>query len=179
MKEHIETIVDSFTDYMGNTHHFVIAAVSQVLPTYSGELEYNPINDEYVPVDYEVEQYVGVYDTRNIASVVKVLKIGISICNPIDTFDKEKGIHEAVARARKSLGGLYSTNHGYINTRMVKALLEQEADNIKDSAEVFINGYAEMRKSYMLKKEMESIKDNFSDTKKEIVDNVQKNPELS
>jgi hypothetical protein len=169
MKEHIESIVDSFVDYAGKTHHFVIVAISEMLP--SKDYEGYSIN-------YQVDEYTEGYGMIDIGIVTKVLKLGISMCNPIDTFNKEKGIRKAIARAKASVPALYVKEPGLINTRVVKALLEQEANYLKDNPEKFIDGYADMKARFLTNKEMESLEKDFSDVEKEVVNGMQKNPKF-
>ena len=169
MKEHIESIVDSFVDYAGKTHHFVIVAISEMLPNK---------DDEGFAIDYQVDEYTEGYGMVDIGIVTKVLKLGISMCNPIDTFDEEKGIRKAIARAKASIPALYVKEPGLINTRVVKALLEQEANYLKDNPEKFIDGYADMKARFLTNKEMESLEKDFSDVEKEVVKGVQNNPKF-
>lgn len=140
-KERIETLTDSFVDELGNTRHFVIAAISEVLPTTIGEL--NPDADEYQeePVSHEVVRY-DEWDSETIDLVVKGLKLGFAICNPIDTFNEELGKKIAIGRAKKNKHyALYATEPGFINTKMVRAFLEQEAEYFKQNPESHIAGY--------------------------------------
>lgn len=137
-KERIETIVDSFIDKNGKERHFVIAAISTVLPTNSKEL---------FPDDEESECEFNVYyeddsDSTLIDNVVKILKIGYSICNPNDEFNEELGKTIAIGRARKNVNtALYSTELGYINSGVVKALLEEKARWFKENPERWITNY--------------------------------------
>lgn len=123
-KERIEYLVDSFIDSNNEKRHFVIAAVSEVF-----DLSDEPaavIDDE----GYETQE------------VVKGLKLGFSICNPSDIFDEKLGITIAIGRARKNADyALLATKLGYINTKLVKAFLEQEAEYFKNNPETRIAGY--------------------------------------
>lgn len=175
MKEHVEFIVDSFTDYAGRAHHFVIAAISQMLPTCTCQLEDNPYTDDHAEVGYEVSEYVMDYGTTdNYWPVTKVLRLGVSICNPTDTFDEKIGTRKAIARAEKSDPALFASNPGVINTGMVKALLEQEAQYLKNNPENFIPGYNDMKDRYLTRKEMESMKEGFSEVENQVVEGLQK-----
>lgn len=151
--EHVEVIKDQFTDYAGKVHYFMIAGVS-----------------------IEYEEIVSVYDCYDgsEADINKGLHIGISICSPEDTFDEKIGALKAIGRAKKSVAALYATNPGYINSKMVKALLEQEAEYLKQNPELYIKGYADSKERYLRNKEMNEIKDNFTEIEKTIVNEVQK-----
>lgn len=179
MKEHVEFITDSFTDYAGKVHQFVIAALSQNLPTHSGQLENNPVDEDDIPVIHEVETYVEDYGTEGyLGTVTKVIRLGVSICNPTDTFDEKVGALKATARAHNAKPALYASNPGVINTKVVKALLEQEAEYLKNNPENFIAGYADMRDRYLTRQKMEAMKDQFSKVENQVVEGLQQDPKF-
>lgn len=123
-KERIAYLVDSFVDANGDERHFVVAAVSEVF------------------TDDDEPSYVADLYGNEICEVVKGLKLGFSICNPTDTFNEEMGITIAVGRARKNAEyALAASSHGYINTKLVQAFLEQEAEYFKHNPEYQIKGY--------------------------------------
>lgn len=123
-KERIEYLVDSFVDANGDERHFVIAAVSEVFTE----------DDE--------PSYVTDIDSLEIQEVVKGLKLGFAICNPTDKFDEKLGITIAVGRARKNAEyALVASEMGYINTQLVRAFLQQEAEYFKHNPEYKIAGY--------------------------------------
>lgn len=173
MKEYIEVINDSFVDYAGKTHYFTIAAISQMLPCKAEELD----DDFSGDVTYEVTEMISDFDINGyIGTVRKALYLGISICNPTDTYDEKIGRVKAIARARNSKPALFSTNPGTINTKVVKALLEQEAEYLKNNPENFIKGYNESKAHYEKNKEMEIMAANFSDIEKTVITKMQENP---
>lgn len=178
-KEHSEIYKDSFVDYAGKTHHFVIAAISSMLPSKTEQLKENPLQDVNESITYEV---IGKINNTNLeehlSNVVKVVKIGVSICNPEDKFDEKVGALKAIARAKNAKPALFSTNNGFINSHVVKALLEQEATYIKNNPENFIEGYTEMKLRYLKKQEMTKLASEFSDVEKEVVNNLQSNPKF-
>lgn len=141
-KERIETLVDQFVDTNGDTRHFVIAAISEVLPTTVGERcpdEHEDFKD--LEVTHEVVAY-DEYDSETVDEVVKGIKLGFAICNPTDTFNEQLGKTIAIGRARKNASyALYATELGYINTKLVRAFLEQEAEYFKHNPESRIAGY--------------------------------------
>ncbi len=123
-QERIEYLVDSFVDTNGDERHFVVAAVSEVF------------TDEDEPT------YVTDMDGCDIQEVVKGLKLGFAICNPTDKFDEKLGITIAVGRARKnSEYALVASKMRYINTQLVRAFLQQEAEYFKHNPEYKIAGY--------------------------------------
>lgn len=178
MKEHVEVINDSFVDYAGKTHHFTIAAVSSLLPRTTSELEDSPI-DEEAKVTYEVSNYIDDYGTDDyLCNVTKAVRLGVSICNPTDEFNEKVGALKATARARVNKPTLLSVDAGTINTKVVRAFLEQEAEYLKHNPENFIVGYADMKARYLKRQEMEAMAENFSDLEKAVVEGLQKNPEF-
>lgn len=123
-KERIEYLVDSFVDANGDERHFVIAAISEVF------------------TDINEPSYVTDVDGCVIHEVVKGLKLGFAICNPTDKFDEKLGITIAIGRARKNAEyALVASEMGYINTRLVHAFLQQEAEYFKNNPEYKIAGY--------------------------------------
>ena len=76
----IYVVSDSFVDYAGKTHHFVIAAVSKMLPKDTNQLD-QLVDEDPQEVYYDVDIVVdgdGTVDT--LCSVTKALYMGISIC---------------------------------------------------------------------------------------------------
>lgn len=179
MKERVEFITDSFTDYAGKVHQFVIAALSQNLPTRTGQLESSPVDDDNVSVTHEVGIYVENYGTEDyLGTVSKVVRLGVSICNPTDTFDEKVGALKAAARAHEAGPALYASNPGVINTKVVKALLEQEAEYLKHNPDNFIPGYADMRDRYLTRQKMGAMKDQFSEVENQVIDGLQQDPKF-
>lgn len=116
----VEYIVDTFTDYAGTKRNFVMAAVS--------------LSDE---------TGVGIYENGNyVDSQDKVLSIGVSVCRPNDTFNEELGKRIAEGKAVKYRNhAMYVTDAGLINDKVVKALLEQEAEYFKTNPGRYLAGY--------------------------------------
>ena len=181
MKEHIEYTHDYFTDYLGKIHYFVIVAISQELPKYYRQLEDvdSPGADDDSPIAFEIWRNIDEgMDEECMGKVTKVIRLGISICNPSDSFDEQIGVRKAVARARSNEPVIYATHPGVINTRMVKALLEQEAEYFRNNPENFINGYAESRDRYLKNKEMEKVESEFTELEQKVVTEIQNNPKF-
>lgn len=166
MKQYVEVIKDSFVDYAGKTHHFIIAAVSEML---------EDTKDESLRVT-QIEHSEGAFEGNTIGYVEKGVRMGISICNPDDKFDEKVGTLKAIARAKNSGIALYASDLGYINTKLVRALLEQEAEHLKKNPGLYIEGYEDSKARYLKRKSMKELRDNFSEVERIIVDNVQKNP---
>ena len=179
MKEHIEIFHDSFVDYKGLTHKFTIAAVSQDLPKTAKELNNFDEHWDNNEVTHEVNIYVDEYGTYDYEGTVsKALYLGIAICNPEDEFSYKVGEMKAIARAKNSTPVLFARDRGIINSKMVKALLEQEADYIKDNPSKVIKGYNEMRDAYIKEQEMKQLPNTFSDFEKTAFEEIKKNPNV-
>lgn len=159
--EHVEVFKDSFVDYAGKTHWFVIAAVSEDL-----------IKD--CPM---VVTQAGLL-TKELGIVEKGVKLGISICNPEDEFSEKVGALKAIGRARNSEFVLYSSNKGCINSEVVRAFLRQEANYLKSHPEVYIKGYQDSKDRFLKNKEITDIRNNFSETERIVCENLEKDPKF-
>lgn len=159
MKERTQFIHDSFVDYKGKEHHFVICAYSKLLPKTFKEaegIEFDADKDDRVEtfaVSY-ADSY-GCLD--NYDKVVKSVSIGVSICNPEDEFNYVIGCKKAQARAKNSNATLYATKSGMINTTMVTGLLTQEAEYLKNNPDAYIKGYEEGKRAYLEKQKKANL----------------------
>jgi len=158
--EHVELLKDQFVDYSGKDHYFIIAAISEDFPCECDVITSDGVNADLV------------------GSVSKGLKLGLSICNPEDTFIEKVGICKALGRAKQSDPVVFVSHKGLINTTMVRALLKQEAEYLKANPEKYITGYADAKARFEKCKEMEGIKNGFTEVEKIIVDNIAKNPKF-
>ncbi len=152
-KERIEVLQSEFTDYAGRVHKFVIVGVSVC-------------NEERITYD------------NYVTYIPKALKIGISICNPNDEFDFDKGYNKAYTRAKKSEPALYASKKGYINSKMINAFLEQEAEYLINNPENYIEGYLDAKKRYLRNSEMDNLYNNMSKSEKEIIENSKKDAKV-
>lgn len=180
MKEHIETITSEFVDYKGEKHYFIIAAISQNFPKFIN-IDKNSnnvkIGNDRTPVFYEVNEYIEGYGTTEYSiSITKSLRIGISICNPVDKFNKSIGKAKAIARARMSDPVLFVKNAGLINSKVVRALLEQESEYLKNNPELLIKGYKESKLRYERNHQMENLEKSFTPVERDIAEKLTKNP---
>lgn len=180
MKEHIETITSEFVDYKGEKHYFIIAAISQNFPKFLN-IDKNSnnvkIGNDRTPVFYEVNEYIEGYGmTEYSNSITKNLRIGISICNPVDKFNESIGKAKAIARARMSDPVLFVKNAGLINSKVVRALLEQESEYLKNNPELLIKGYKESKLRYERNHQMVNLEKNFTPVERDIAEKLTKNP---
>ena len=175
MKEYTEYLKDSFIDYTGKEHYFIIAAISQELPTKTEEIGRDDLKD--YDIIHEVNMYIEDYGTEDyLGAVTKVLRLGVAMCNPVDQYNEKTGIMKATARARKSDPALYSRDKGTINTKVVRALLKQEAEYIKNNPNIIINGYSDMEARYNERQKLKETYETFSEDKKKLVETLQSNP---
>lgn len=155
MKEIVSYRKGQFTDYVGNVHHFVVAAVSTTEPC-------DPDSDLYL-TEYD-NAYGDIIDEEPIN---KALLIGIAICNPRDEFDEEKGKKIAYNKAvnGKSLHrpAIYTTRPGYINTAVVEAVLDNIVNYIGKDPGSVIPGYNDAEKKHAKKIEDELFVQNSSE----------------
>lgn len=180
MKEHIETITSEFVDYKGEKHYFIIAAISQNFPKFLN-IDKNSnnvkIGNDRTPVFYEVNEYIEGYGTTEYnISITKSLRIGISICNPVDKFNESIGKAKAIARARMSDPVLFVKNAGLINSKVVRALLEQESEYLKNNPELLIKGYKESKLRYERNHQMVNLEKSFTPVERDIAEKLTKNP---
>ncbi len=106
------------------------------------------------------------------------LSLGLSICHPDDKFDEKVGILKAIGRARYNPVAITVGKKGYLEITLIRAFLNQESEYIKRNPEAFIPGYKEAKEKYMKKKEMESIKNNFSEIERIVVEKCIENPKF-
>lgn len=123
----VEYIVDSFVDYTGKERKFVMAAVS--------------IHNEYC-IDIKEDEDTVLNDH-------KILSIGVSVCRPSDEFNEALGKRIAEGKATKYRDhALYAVDAGLINDKVVKALLEQEAEYFKINPGRYLAGYDKDAQKY-------------------------------
>lgn len=148
MKEVVEYLKDSFVDFNGKVHNFILCAVSRVA------------NDNY--------ELVG---NEGIMSIERTLSIGCSICNFNDEYDEELGKKIAYSRAvsEKFAPTIVSTVKGVINSAVVNALLTQEANYIKRDPNCVIRGYNEQAAKVLAKKKAQETFDALTSEERTLV----------
>ena len=154
MKQKVEVLKDSFTDFAGKVHYYIMAAVSE-----------------------EVDAYVSYNDDYNGQDCAKGLKFGISICNPDDVYVEEVGMRKAIGKAKNANSyALLSSELGQINTKLVQAFLQQESEFFKNNPEKYIKGYNEQKEKYLKEQEMNKIKESMTDEEFSIATKLKSNP---
>lgn len=132
-----ETLKGKFTDYRGQERDFTMVAVSI------------PIKDDSIKVQRPVEVTEGWCYNETISEVAKMLSIGVSVrCMR----DKDLGLGEQIAYGKAvklQNHTLFVSHPGMINTKMVKALLEQEATFFIKDPGSYIKGYNFDKQRYL------------------------------
>lgn len=125
--------IDKFIDNNGIEREFILAAVSIDLRKQKSVL----YSESVIAFDEGDSAYC----------MEKVLCIGIAVRRPEDKFNEELGMKIAKGKALKVLGNpdkgklIFASDAGLINTKMVQALLEQEALYFKRDPRCYIKGY--------------------------------------
>ena len=153
---------DKFVDYAGKEHQFVIAAIKGALK------DPNTSSTFVVKITNGAGEVLG--------DVQAGLRIGVSICNPVDEFSEKVGTLKAIARAKKSDIALYAAHPGQMSDNLIRTYLAQEAEYIKENPEKYIKGYNDAKARFLKHQEMEKVKKNFTDIEKVIVEGVKKDP---
>ena len=139
--------VGKFTDFAGFEREVVLCAVSQ---SFEGETKGSSWVENYENgyitnfIYGRVSSTLPVYKQTPSDNLTKVLRLGISVQNPMDKPNTELGKTIALGKAKKDkscFGKIYSTKSGFINQKMVEALLEQELEYFQNSPQVYIKGY--------------------------------------
>lgn len=177
IKERVQYHIDSFIDFEGKEHKFVIAAVSTILPRrfkdYSDDY-YEGGEKEFATLYHTVECYVEGYGVEDDSEdeVVKKVSVGFSICNPEDEFDENIGKLKAYNRAKNSDAVLYATKSGMINTKVVTALLIQESEYFKENPGSQIKGYRDKMNRYLDAADKKAIWDKIPTDEKNLIKRI-------
>lgn len=171
MKQDIaEFLTDSFIDYKGETHQIVICALSQA-----------PISTEGDNLMVVWSDGNTVDDSADIYNdVTRTLSLGVAICCPADkkVFSEEIGKKIAQNRAEKAIPKLVSLCPGVINSTVVEAFLKQEMEFVKKNPEYFIKGYAESKKAYDKKVNLDKTVKNLSVDEANVVELAMKGVDI-
>ncbi len=180
-----ETLTGKFTDYRGMVRDFTMVAVSipmknddaVVTRPIEVEDEYeipsknvlDPETGQIVYVPESTEKFVDEYDEL-LAPITKMLSVGVATRCVRDTHDADLGVRIAYGKALKLWDHtLYVSHPGMINTKMVKALLEQEAEHFKKDPGSYLVGYNDAKARYAKDgkiAEVEMTDEEIADTKK-------------
>lgn len=136
----------SFVDFQGVTRQFIVCALST-----------SQFNSQDV--------YLTIYDDDGIIqselALTRAVFIGISVCNPQDEWNEEKGKMIALSKARgfkasapEKSAAIFTARAGMISEPLVQALLTREVEHIKEDPECAIKGYNQMKARWEEKQEM-------------------------
>lgn len=162
MKQDVaEYLIDSFVDFKGEEHKIVACALSQPIEKnedgYKLAVGWVNEKDEFVCVD-----------DPDYAEVCRVISVGISMCHPTDTFDKEKGKVNAYNKALHDpkCPTIYTKDRGVAGKTLVKAFLKQEVNFLKENPERIIKGYNKMKACFDKKQALKAKVENLSNNEK-------------
>lgn len=138
--ENVTFASGEFTDFLGDTRKFVLAAVSL------------PVTD------------TEIFEENLDLECKKVLSLGIAVCRAGDEFNEDLGMKIAEGKARKYRNhALYATDAGLINETLVDALLDQEMEYFQLNPGRYITGYDKSKAKYLEEQRIEDIRDNMDD----------------
>lgn len=169
MKQDVaEYLIDSFVDFKGEEHKIVACALSQS-PEESEDgckLTVGWVGDD---------SYMDIYDP-DYSEVCRVVSVGISVCHPTDTFDKERGKANAYNKALHDpkCPTIYTKDRGVAGKTLVKAFLKQEVNYLKENPERIIKGYNKMKASFDKKQALKARIESLSDNEKLVINWQQK-----
>lgn len=155
--EHVEVLKDQFIDFAGKTHYFILAAVSTT------EESHSVYNEDGQGDTYAQE-------------VAKVVKFGLSICNPLDKFDEELGVLKATGRARKLPPSIYTTVEGLIGKEIIQVAMKHIAASIKAHPEDYITGYEQAENKWRTQNRIQKLENNLTPTEKIVLEESKKDP---
>lgn len=107
----------------------------------------------------------------------RVLGIGYSITNPLDNYNEEVG--KTIAKNRAMDGpAVMCYKRGFLNSELVNSILKRETEYICNNPEKFIAGYAEARKKYYNKMEIEKLKNSLTENENTLVNILKQGVDL-
>lgn len=150
--------VDSFKDYTGAERKFTLCAVTIPITDIYGKGFTGCMVPKY-PVDVAQDWNNTIYDMdmldENIihsymnVDLTKMIKIGIAVQCVDDEYNEEIGQKIAYGKAVKYYDHILIVSRpGMINTIMVDALLQQEAEHFKKNPESYIPSYNKRKKNW-------------------------------
>lgn len=130
MKEIVAYVYGSFNDYLGKEHKVVVCGITTPIS-----------NDDMSLLTYDENDFEEYYDIQ------KVLTIGVSICNPVDEYNQEKGEMIAYGKAKNldTAIRLTSSRRGMFNTSTVNFILNDYLSYIERDPGSVIKGYDKAR----------------------------------
>lgn len=138
----------SFVDFQGVTRQFIVCALST-----------SQFNNDMQAVYLTAYDDTGTVEGETL--LPRAVFIGISVCNPLDKWDEEKGKMVALAKARgfkasapEKSAALFTTRAGMISESLVNALLTREVEHVKDDPGYVIKGYNQMKARWEEEQEM-------------------------
>lgn len=150
---------DKIIDFEGKEHQFIVVAIKETFKT--------PL------ILAQREEDKSIFTEIN--GIKALVKIGIAICNPVDTFDNKIGFLKAMGRASNGDITICSVHSRQITDELVNVYLLQEAEYIKNNPDKFIKGYKDAKNRYLKRQEMKQLEENFTPIEKAIINETKKN----
>ena len=149
-------LTDYFIDYAGNHRMFTLCAVTVPETTIisSNTAEHYIIHQDEIIINFD--------DIKNL-TFPKKLKLGMAVQCPEDDANEELGKKIAYGKALKYNDHIMMvTREGMINTKLVTALLEQEAEYFKKNPDSYIAGYKKKMWKYKVEQMEDVIKNKIN-----------------
>ena len=147
-------IRDKIIDFEGKEHQFIIAAIKETFKT--------PL------ILAQREENEAIF--TGISDIKAIVKMGIAICNPMDTFNNKIGFLKAMERASNGDIAICSVHSQQITDDLINTYLLQEAEYIKNNPDKFIKGYKDAKNRYVKRQEMKQLEENWTLIEKAIID---------
>ena len=96
------------------------------------------------------------------------IRLGVSICNPLDKYDKSIGIAKSLANAQKSNRIVTFDIPSMITISLVNSLMKEQLNYVITNPGAFIKGYGIAKDKYQKKLLCKEIYNRFNDKEKEI-----------
>lgn len=103
--------------------------------------------------------------------VKKIISLGVSICNPIDSNDTAKGRRIAYNKALENLApSVYVNCSGIASDEVVNTLIQQELNYVITNPNKFIKGYNDAWKRWEKRKRIREELESLSPDEKKVIE---------
>lgn len=134
----------TLVDFKGEEHHIVVCVV------------FRPFKQTVFKDGVEILQ--------------GVISIGVSICNPMDTFDVHLGEQIAYNKALKpNTPALYTNTKGIVTDNLLSTLADQEVEYVINNPNKFIKGYNDARARWEKRVATKTMLSNLSQEEKDMI----------
>lgn len=152
----------SFIDFKGEEHFITVCALSRSIRR-----------------DSEGLCVVNCYSDF-VCDINRVVSVGVSICNPVDTQNfslgekiaKNKAMHETAPT-------LYTECCGIVTDQLLEALAKQEVEYVKQNPNKFIKGYNDAWKRWEKRKATREALANLTSEEKQMIELINKGIDMN